>query len=696
MEDQSLPARGADAKMERVLLFLLVALGAYLRLWHLGSQIPLDDEWHAIGFALDQDFWSLASPHTRLGANSVPYNLYLWLAAQTVGLSELTIALPSSLAGILLLWYYPRWVRERFGVEAALVSAAVLALSPFLIFYSRFARPYAPLLLLEFLAIARLADWTRTGEGRHRSAAVAFGVLASWVHASAVAPLLAAWLAAGWVQWRSREPSPVPGPKPVAKAGLVLFVLAGSLTVYWYAVEILSISRGVLTGLGRSLSGHWEAGPTSPSPTAVAAYSWQTFGEWLALLSGSWSVAVRLLLAALALVGLVLAVRTTPRTMALLIAAASGALVVVLAFHPVNSESGAIFARYALPVFLLPALAIGVSGQALAERAGSPRFRRAVALAVPIGLAAALYLSSPLPRVLHAPNSFTKHPALLFDVGGRDLDRVRPDPFRLDSTAGMEHSELQPFYAHLAHEPGSAPVIEYPFLLGRNYNLLYFAQEIHHRPVLAGYYASGAQDEDKFGLAMGPRQPSSQVRDRGRHLTDAMMVDHVLGRGGPDRRVRFRTVVDILDEDAVARSGAEYLVLHGNLLREFFHGGPARMRSFFVGRILELLSTRYGPAVFDNDLLTVFRLPAPAGAHACFPPTPPVLRVPSASVVPLRDRVTRYLQPSHRAATMPRCAAQAAISRFWMAAAISSGKRSGVQAKVGMPRAVKAEALAPS
>ena len=112
-EGVAFPAKTMHVR--RLSLLAMLAVGAYLRLWHLGSQIPFDDEWHAITFVLEHDFWFLLTHYTRLGANSVPHNLYLWLALHTVGLSEWSIALPSLAAGILLLWYYPRWVWEQFG-----------------------------------------------------------------------------------------------------------------------------------------------------------------------------------------------------------------------------------------------------------------------------------------------------------------------------------------------------------------------------------------------------------------------------------------------------------------------------------------------------------------------------------------------------------------------------------------------------
>jgi len=98
----------------------------------------------------------------------------------------------------------------------------------------------------------------------------------------------------------------------------------------------------------------------------------------------------------------------------------------------------------------------------------------------------------------------------------------------------------------VAREGGSAPIIEYPFVIGEDYNRLYFAQLLHHRPVLAGYYESGASWKDGFGLALDDSPERSEQPSRGYLLSD-MTIDHVLGQGAPRRGIRFKTVVDVSD-----------------------------------------------------------------------------------------------------------------------------------------------------
>ena len=584
VSETSRPAIGARAYW--TILVLLLALGAYLRLWHLGSQIPFDDEWHAIDYVLDHDLWSLLGRYTRLGANSVPQNVYLRLTLRTVGLSEWSLVLPSLVAGLLFVWCYPRWVRARFGSEAGLLAAAVVALAPFLIFYSRFARPYGPLLLLEFLAIAKLGDWLRTGRQRAAIASVAFGVGAIWVHATALPPLLVAWLLAGLWQWRRQKPSE-PGPQSVAKAALVLFAIAGSLTAFWQLRQ------------------------ANPARGADVPFTWRTWSALLQLLTGSSSIRVQVLVLGLVAAGLVVAARRAPRELGLFGGAALGSAAAVVSIHPLQAEVGAIFARYAMPMFLLPAMAIGVAVQHLTGGLVRQRLRQVVFGLLLVGLAAIFYFAGPLPDIDVGAASFTKQPVFQYDYGEFDRVCTKPNPVE-EGQQVLCRAQLHPFYAALASMGGSAPIVEYPFVYGQDYNRMYLAQALHGRPVLGGYYDSGATWFDGFGLALDDRRQERQ-RERSRgYLLGDMTLDHVLGPPARRAGVAFATIVDISDVAAMRARGVEYVLLHWNLPLEFFHmlershHGPEALR--FVARIRAHLLATLGAPVVDDPVLTVFRI----------------------------------------------------------------------------------------
>jgi len=571
--------------MQAALIACLV-LGTFLRVRGLGGQIPMDDEWHGLDFALSREAWFLFTHFSRAGANSVPFNLYLRALLDSFGWTEVSIALPSLMAGAGLVWIFPRWVARRFGPTAATVSAALLAVSPFLIFYSRAARAYSVVLLLECLALVALCEWLHTARRRQAIAFVVFGALAIWTHASALPTLVAAVAAAAGHRWllsRHTTAPLVPRAWQMLAAGLGMVGLAGAL---WLPALLI---------------------PMPPLWHAPAQFSGRTFSGLLELVSGTDVVSLQVVYLLVVVAGLVFAARTARQELVVLGAAFAGGLFAVLGTHPNLAGVAGVLVRYILPGFLLASLAVGVAVET-AMRAATTPARRTLLVAAALLLGVGLFVLGPLPHLYGTVNSFTKHPAFQFDYAQHDPELARPDPLEAHARPGIPRSELQPFYAELARQPGNAPVIEYPFVLGEDANLLYFAQQVHGRPVLAGYFHSGAQDRDVFGMAVGEHAASALRAPSPGYITSGMTIDHVLGRPESDGRIRLRNVVDIDDAGAVSSSRAQYLILHWNLLREFFAVGPQRARSFFVHQIRRRLIERYGSPSFENDLLCVFTL----------------------------------------------------------------------------------------
>lgn len=569
-----------------LVLFTCMVVGAALRVRGLGTQIPMDDEWHGLAFALTRDLGFLFTHWSRAGANSIVYNLYLRATLVTVGWTELTIVLPSLVAGVGLLWAFPRWVARRLGWEAALVSSALLVLSPFLVFYSRAARAYSLLLLLECLALLALCEWLQDGRRRRAWAFVGFGALAIWTHASALPALLAAL---GVVSVRrllpgGRADSPAsPTARALVVAGGAMLGLAGLL---WLPALLGSL----------------------PSPAHGAArFSFATVTSLFELWSGTANRPLQLLWLAGVAVGLRFALRKSREDVLVLGAALLGGLGMVLVARPNLAGVGFVLARYQLPAFLLASLAAAAATHALV-RGAATTVGRNLRLGGVCMVVALLYFLGPLPRIHGQVNSFTKHPAFQASYAEPAPERPLSDPLDDGRSQALSRAQLQPIYHALARVPGTAPIIEYPFLLGEDANLLYFAQQLHGRPVLAGYYRSGVGPGDLFGMATGPRRPDQIPPPSPGFITNAMILDHVLGHAERDGRVRFRTVVDILDPAAVERSGAELIVLHANLLQEFFAIGPAGARSELALGIRQILFARYGMPVFENELVTVLRI----------------------------------------------------------------------------------------
>ncbi len=142
-------------------------VGCFFRIYGLGRQIPLDDEWHGMFSAGTQTFRYLAT-HLQLSGASIPCSLYRRLCLVTIGWDEVILRLPSLGAGIAALILCPWSVRRIFKDRAAGLFAFLLAVSPLLIYYSRYSRVYSVTMLLQFLLRNDVAEIFLVPGGRIR------------------------------------------------------------------------------------------------------------------------------------------------------------------------------------------------------------------------------------------------------------------------------------------------------------------------------------------------------------------------------------------------------------------------------------------------------------------------------------------------------------------------------------------------
>lgn len=175
-------------------------VGAAPRLWGLSRQIVTGDELHAVESAVA---WSLGKILTtyRLADHSIPLAAYDELLLTCgVPLTEVLLRLPAVLAGLAALLVLPLAVERRLGRRTAVLFGWLVALSPGLIYYSRFARPYAPVVLLGFVTgVCFWRFWEEEPTGSGARWGVAYAVTAAaavWLHPGA-APYVAAPLVYG-------------------------------------------------------------------------------------------------------------------------------------------------------------------------------------------------------------------------------------------------------------------------------------------------------------------------------------------------------------------------------------------------------------------------------------------------------------------------------------------------------------------
>ena len=140
-------------------------VGTFLRLYQLPRQILAGDEWHAVHAAVHSSYLQILSDFGG-GGHSIPMAFYNKLLMDTIGLSENTIYAPFAFFGILMILIVPLLSRKFICELDTGILALLISLSPLLIFYSRFARPYGLIALFGFIAVYFFYSWMTETQSR--------------------------------------------------------------------------------------------------------------------------------------------------------------------------------------------------------------------------------------------------------------------------------------------------------------------------------------------------------------------------------------------------------------------------------------------------------------------------------------------------------------------------------------------------
>lgn len=502
------------------LLLVPVLAGAVPRLWNLPEQVLGGDELHGLRAALGEPVAVILTTYGNADP-CIPMALFYRLVLELgVPLSELWLRLPALLAGLAAPLLLPAALAHRLDRRERWIFAWLVALSPLLILYSRIARPYAPVVLLGFLAVAAFDRWWQGGRAAWAGLYALLAPLTVWLHLLSAPFVLAPFLfAAGGALARHRRGEETRWRFLLLLGGGIALLLAAFL---WPARESLLAVAAAKSGEG-SLSGETVAGAlqlqAGTGRPAVAALFWATALAGLLLLlrrRGSF-----------ALYGLVLA------------GAHLGTLFFLAPFgvgHPL------IFNRYVL--ILLPLFSIWV---AVALAAPWRRWGRRGA-ALPVLAVLVLVAAGPLVRPAYRSSSWLGHND--FVQVERPLAEVPPE-------------SASPFFRRI---PDAGALVEYPWptawRLGRSF---YARQRIHGRRVLV---SSPEMDLSDPRLALRnhvPPVPEAFLTSSARYLVvhrdlaveERALVDAATPRGGfPARRGRLlRRAAVRLTQELRARWG---------------------------------------------------------------------------------------------------------------------------------------------
>ena len=531
-------------RIDRSAFFLLVALAtalaAWLRTYGITQQVLLDDEWHAIHKLIGSSYEDIFATF-GIADHSIPLTLFYKAMADTVGLAEGRLRALQVACGIAFvpLSAWLAWKAARDAPAAALFAFLVGA-APFLVLWSRYARPYSVTMLLSVLCIATVWGWRTQRSAGLAAAAAVTGALAAWFH-----PLSAMYPAIACVFVLVEDLFAAPAERARSTAQSVRLALwvagAGALLL---AVPVVADYESVLA----------KAGGDHPG--------FATWERMLAIIWGGLPTPVMAAACGVAAWGVCVMWRRDPRLTAYLVALGCIPAGLLTLSGAVWVQAGQNFLRYQLPLMPLVLFFGSVGAMSLARIALRARPELAAWVAAPV-LAAAYLAATPAIAQVATLGPWYAHIDYHWDYRFRWMEWKH---------AFREHDPPD-FYRRLAAmPPGSAPIIEAPFIWEAPHNRL-------------AYYATFHRQRETFGM-----------------LHDLCLEGPRIGEIPPrDRRLRFRAFVFLDDVAAVKARGARYLVLHRDARPNV---GPA----YHPDVCIEKLTRLYGAPSEIDARVAVFDL----------------------------------------------------------------------------------------
>jgi len=517
----------------------------WVRFYQVDRQILIDDEWHAIIKLATSDYRAIATSFGIVD-HSIPLTLLFKWTASHGWLSEYAMLAIPLACGIATCVILCIVMRRVLQPSALVGFAGLLAISPLLTLYSRQARPYALTLLLTLVGMWAAWRWSEGRQLRYGVAYVIAAVLGTWLHVIIAPAMFGVWLYL-FVQSLVQDSQSLRRVVLTVAPGVVAIVLAGAL-------------------LAPAFVGDWSGLRVKAGAdhiTAVGAA--RALMMWL----GTGSALTASAMAILAVVGSVHLLGAEKKitvyvatTLALqgVAVALSGALWI---------SQPMVLARYLLIflpfVVLVVAAGFGVCWDRLV------RGHTSFGVLAAILLIATAFASGPLPAVLQYPNAFVTHQAYF-----ADFERAHNPMLKF-----LEEGPLPEFYRTLSRRPhGEVTLVEAPWRFESMFNRQAIFQEVHRQHVRIGF--------------VGGVCPPGSYGEHPRFFSN-----------------RFRNFVDLNGSEEQVRAAGDFLVIH----RQLNLSNMTQPWQSYAGRglppvdeCLGIFRRRFGDPVFEDSLITVFRL----------------------------------------------------------------------------------------
>ena len=522
-----------------------VLAGAGLRAYQLPGQILVDDEWHALHKVVRSSYAGILTSFGNAD-HSIPIALYYRLATDAIGLSEWVIRTPFFVAGTLMILVVPLLMRGHAGRTASDILAWLLALSPPLVFFSRFARPYAIVALFGSVAVLAFYAWWLERRTRDAVLYATMTVLTGYFTLVAL---------------------------PFALGPFAFFAvtaLRGPAAHRWAAIRRLAwLGLATVVPLAALLAPPlWVDSQALAIKAGHGTLRWSTLLQALQAAAGAGGPWVAAGVCVLGGIGGFRMVRKNPLLGTFLTVLISIQVIAVAVVRPLGVERVPVLSRYLLPVLPVGLLFAAVGLRWLVGLVVRSR-RRGLNVVAVAGACAAWFVSGPLPEVYYRPNNWTAN------VLRKALEN-KPDPIR---HLRRKVRRVPEFYSSLGKHPrASHTVVEAPWIwaIGRNYLPVY--QHIHRQETLIGFVN---------GLCSEPRAGE-------------------VPWGTPG--IRLRNFVFLAEPDELHERDVDFVVFHRHPLREAKRP-PQRGWRLDVSGCIARYRARFGAPVFSDPDIVVFEIP---------------------------------------------------------------------------------------
>ena len=186
---------------EQLMLLAVIGLASAVHFFRLGNQSFSLDEALTVGI-VKGGFVQMFQTISHSETTPPVYYLSAWLWARLFGFGEVGLRSMSALAGTLTVPVAYVAVRRLLGQRVALFAAVLIAVNPFLLYYSQEARSYSLMVFLSTCTLWAFAEAWTSGSRRALTAWSLLGALSLSTHYFAGFPLVGE---AGLLLWRWRS-----------------------------------------------------------------------------------------------------------------------------------------------------------------------------------------------------------------------------------------------------------------------------------------------------------------------------------------------------------------------------------------------------------------------------------------------------------------------------------------------------------